>query len=56
MGSHITLTLLNHCKTQGDTNSQMPVNCIYMEYITIIFLNAFIFKSKQQASELIRPA
>lgn len=43
-------------KIQGEINSQMPMNSIYMEYITVIFKNAFIFKSEKQDSELIRPA
>lgn len=32
------------------------MNSIYMEYIAVIFKNAFIFKSEKQDSELIRPA
>lgn len=55
-GHTIPFTLLNHFKIQGEINPQMPMNSIYMEYITVIFKNAFIFKSEKQDSELIRPA
>lgn len=55
-GHTVLFTSSNHFKIQGEINSPVPMNSIYMEYIAVIFKNAFIFKSEKQDSELIRPA